>query len=118
VQDAVRLFLWALQPGGHEGNGWALGRPVNDRELEVAVARVPGVDRVNHISLFTQNGDSWTQVTAPGGGSASVTLQPWQLPELLSVVALDTDSVVSDLRGLPNPFAPAAIAVPVVPELC
>ena len=118
VQDATRLFLWALQPGGHDGNGWALGRAVNDRELEVAVARVPGVDRVNHISLFTQNGGAWTQVAAASGGSATITLQSWQLPELLTVVALDTDSVVSDLRGLPNPFAPAAIAVPVVPELC
>jgi predicted phage baseplate assembly protein len=118
VQDALRLFLWALQPGGHDGNGWQLGRAVNDRELEVAVARVPGVAKVNHVSLFTQSGDQWAAVPVASNGSASIALLPWQLPELLTVVALDTEAVVSDLRGLPNPFAPAAIAVPVVPELC
>jgi hypothetical protein len=117
VQDALRVFLWSLQPGGHDGNGWQLGRAVNDRELEVAVARVAGVQRVNHVSLFVQSGSEWSPVPS-SGGTATLTLTPWQLPELLTVVALDTDAVVSDLRALPNPFSPAAIAVPVVPELC
>jgi hypothetical protein len=48
------------------------------------------------------------------------------LPELLSVVAVDTpagssggSSAPGDLSALPNPFADdAAVAVPVVPELC
>jgi hypothetical protein len=117
VQDALRVFLWPLEPGGHDGNGWQLGRAVNDREVEVAVARVAGVERVNHVSLFSQNGNDWTPVPA-SGGTATLTLLPWQLPELLTVIALDTDATVTDLRGLPNPFVPDAVAVPVVPELC
>jgi hypothetical protein len=118
VQDALRVFLWALQPGGHDGNGWTLGRDVNDREIEVAVARVPGVQRVNHISLFTSDGTNWN-LAAPGStGTATISLLDWQLPELLSVIALESDAAITDLRALPNPFSPAAIAVPVVPELC
>jgi predicted phage baseplate assembly protein len=118
VQDALRVFLWPLAPGGHDGNGWTLGRAVNDRELEVAVARVPGVQQVNHISLFTRNGDDWTKVTAANGNAATISLLAWQLPELLAAIVLDTDASVDDLRALPNPFAPDAVAVPVVPELC
>lgn len=118
VQDALRTFLWPLAPGGHDGNGWTLGRAVNDREVEVAVARVAGVQRVNHVSLFTSDGSAWQPVAVGNNGSASITLLPWQLPELLTVVALATEAAVSDLRALPNPFSPAAIAVPVVPELC
>ena len=43
VREALRLFLWPLPPGGPDGSGWPLGRSITDRELEVAVARVPGV---------------------------------------------------------------------------
>jgi hypothetical protein len=45
-------------------------------------------------------------------------LEPWQLPELLGVVAVADEAVPADLRGAPNPFAVVGVAVPVVPELC
>lgn len=134
VRDALRDFLWSLAPGGPEGDGWPLGRTVCDRELEVIVARVPGVNRVNGINLFERHGESWRMVEPSGEkGLAELDLQFWQLPELLTVVvAADDDDPPEDLRGVPDPFADQAgapgmpgepgkgggIAVPVVPEVC
>ena len=46
VTAAIRLHLWALPPGGSDGNGWPLGRAVDDRTIEAVVARVPGVATV------------------------------------------------------------------------
>jgi hypothetical protein len=46
-------------------------------------------------------------------------LEPWQLPELLSVVAVTGDAPPGDLLQVLNPFAAqSAFAVPVVPEVC
>ena len=53
------------------------------------------------------------------GGQQTLNLQPWQLPELLSIVVVEGAEAPTNLRALPNPFAQAnAVAVPVVPELC
>ena len=53
----------------------------------------------------------------------SLRLAAWQLPELLSVVAVDNPAgsggAPGDLAAVPNPFADdTAVAVPVVPEVC
>lgn len=52
VTDALHRFLWPLAPGGPQGQGWPLGRAVRDRELEVLVAHVEGIDTVAGVSLF------------------------------------------------------------------
>ena len=111
---------WRLAPGGLDGQGWPLGRSVRSRELEVEVSRVPGVDEIRGLRLFRQQGRDWQPLPAIAADGAQVlALQPWQLPELLSVVALEGAAAPNDLRALPNPFAEAtAVAVPVVPELC
>lgn len=121
VREALRRFLWALPPGGTDQQGWALGKTVRDRELEVIVSQVAGVNSVSGINLFTRQGDDWRPVPRPDRCTpVEVTLQPWELPELLTVVAVvDDKGAPLDLRGVPNPFASAgAIAVPVVPEVC
>jgi predicted phage baseplate assembly protein len=120
VREALRALLWPLAPGGIDGGGWTLGRAVRSRELEVTVARVDGVDEVSGINLFQRVGDDWQRLSTAAADSAQVlTLQPWQLPELLSVVVAEGPDVPTDLRAVPNPFADAnAVAVPVVPELC
>jgi hypothetical protein len=121
VRDTLRVYLWPLPPGGHENAGWRLGRAVSDRELEVAVARVPGVSEVRGISLFRRQEDEWQRIGTSGrNGCApvSLALDPWQLPELLSVVALEGDEAPEDLSGVPNPFVDQGVAVPVVPEVC
>ncbi len=58
VRQAVRRFLFPLPAGGPTGAGWPLGRDVQDRELYVAVAQVPGVASIAGVSLF-----AWGTVT-------------------------------------------------------
>jgi hypothetical protein len=107
---------------------------VRSRELEVEVSRVPGVDELRGLTLFGraaggsgasgESGDDWRRLpTTAADGAQALDLQRWQLPELLSVVAVavtgEGAAAPTDLRALPNPFAEAgAVAVPVVPELC
>jgi predicted phage baseplate assembly protein len=127
VREALRGYLWPLAPGGPAGGGWPLGRAVSDRELEVVVARVPGVGGVVGANLFKRHGDRWQMVArSHPEGAVAFSLERWQLPELLSVVVIaDGGAVPTDLRGVPDPFAGRAgrgggrgVAVPVVPETC
>ena len=120
IRDALRSLLWPLAPGGIGATGWPLGRAVRSRELEVEVARVDGVDELNGINLFRQNGSDWIMLPSTASDGAQIlSLQPWQLPELLGVIAVEGPDAPTDLRALPNPFADDnAVAVPVVPELC
>ncbi len=120
VREALRRLLWPLPPGGLERAGWPLRRPVRGRELEVEVARVAGVDEIRGLRLFERQDGAWRPL--PGGapgGAQELELQPWQLPELLAVIAVEGDAAPDDPRALPNPHAEAnAVAVPVVPEFC
>ncbi|MFN7121119.1 MAG: putative baseplate assembly protein [Hydrogenophaga sp.] len=124
VREALRRLLWPLAPGGLDGEGWALGRSVRERELEVEVSRVAGVAEVTGLQLFARQGATGQQDWAllprnQAGAQQTLTLQPWQLPELLSIVVIEGAEAPTNLRALPNPFAQAnAVAVPVVPELC
>lgn len=120
VREALRRLLWPLAPGGIGRTGWQLGRAVRSRELEVEVSRVGGVDELRGLNLFRRNGNDWQRLPSIAADGAQILdLQPWQLPELLSVIAVDGPNAPTDLRALPNPFADAsAIAVPAVPELC
>nr|WP_145552513.1 putative baseplate assembly protein [Variovorax boronicumulans] len=120
VREALRRLLWPLAPGGLDGNGWPLGRDVRSRELEVEVSRVAGVQELRGLRMFQRQDDAWQLLpTLAADGAQQLALSPWQLPELLSVIAIKGTSAPTDLRALPNPFADAsAVAVPVVPELC
>ena len=127
VRTTLRRLLWPLAPLGPAGDGWPLGREVRERELEVEVSRVAGVAEVGGLNLFertTVDGKGqWrllTRNTADAGQRLALT--PWQLPELLSVVAVDDadgGGAPGDLSAVANPFADeSAVAVPVVPERC
>jgi hypothetical protein len=136
VRSAVQEFLSPLVPGGSAGTGWMLGRSVQERELSVVVARVTGVSEVIGLNLFQQRSavnsganlsansskrssePRWQRVLPKTNRQAELTLQPWQLPELLSVVVLaDTMPFVElDSRALISDRA--SIPVPVVPEVC
>jgi hypothetical protein len=118
IRDAARQFLWPLPPGGTDGLGWRRGRSVRDREMDVIVARVPGVDTINGVNLFKKQGTAWQLVAkANGTGPAEIPLELWQLPELQQVV------VVTD-GDPPVTIAPSGgsggddVAVPVVPQVC
>ena len=135
VQDAVRAFVWPLLPGGAEGVGWPLGGTVRDREVEVVVARVPGVQMVNGVSLFhTADGkpptaeSNWLLLRpAQSSAPAELTLSAWQLPELLTLMVEAETGVTPDLARLGTVGGTAGtgaggvgggVAVPVVPEVC
>jgi len=133
VRLALRAFLWSLPPGGVQGTGWELGATVLAPQLEVAVARVPGVASVRGVRLFIRRSGAFEPAPAVASGALGVQLQPWQLPELLAVVALSGSDAPEDLRGVADPFASGGtggagsgnagaisggIGIPVVPEVC
>jgi len=117
VSQAIRLHLWPLAPGGPDGQGWPLGRTLDDRLVETCIARVPGVRSVAPVRLFTRRPrGGWQPVAEDRTGRGLIALERWQLPELamLSVSIGDTASAT-----LPPPGASGGgVAVPVVPELC
>jgi predicted phage baseplate assembly protein len=119
IRDALRAVLWPLAPGGPSGAGWPLGRAVRDRELEIAVARIPAVESIAGVSIFRERNSRWQRIVPQGQQAATLTLEGWQLPELLSVVVSPDGVVPDDLTGVPNPFGNRkTFAVPVVPEIC
>jgi hypothetical protein len=117
IKESVKRYLWSLPPDGPLGEGWPLGKKVQDLELEVAVARVSGVRTVGGVNLFIKKNQAWSMVTRSNCKAVDIHLEDWQLPELLSVVVA-TDGVPSnDLRSVPD-TAEGGVAVPVVPEVC
>lgn len=120
VRAALRSMLWPLSPGGpfEDASGWPRGRAVRERELAVAIARVPGVDEVFGVKLFTQGAspDEWELVPPSADGSAEITLTAWQLPELLGLVV--SEGPAPDTLEVPAQLGSGDIPVPVVPEVC
>ena len=118
IRDAARLFLWPLAGGGTDGLGWRLGRTVRDRELDVIVARVPGVDTINGVNLFRKQGSNWQLVPkANGSGPAEIRLDLWQLPQLEQVVVItDGDPPVTVAPS--QDAAGDDVGIPVVPQVC
>jgi hypothetical protein len=124
VRLALRQFLWPLPGGGPQGTGWPLGKMVEDRELELVAARVPGVQSFlgDRLNIFVRNtaGEDWEmKARATPNTLINIPLERWQLPELLSVVVVADDGPPGDLRGVPNPFSEAGgVPIPIVPEVC
>jgi hypothetical protein len=139
VREAVRRFVWPLAPGGPDGVGWPLARAVRDREIEVAVARVTGVNGVLGVNLFRRENGDWRMLVAPR--IAEIPLGKWQLPELLAVVVVADSLPPERITGMPplgtsggvgggaaggggvggaggGGGAGVGVAVPVVPEVC
>ena len=126
VKEALIRALWPLTDGGFDRQGWPLGRALSNRELAVEVARVPGVSEVAGLNLFTKNISSgaWLAVgDSRDGREQNISLERWQLPELLAITAVADDTAsgapLSIVDSSINPAAdPDAVAVPVVPDIC
>ena len=119
VKNELRRFLWPLVGGGpfETMAGWPLKRPVRERELEVVVSRVPGVDEVRGLKVFEQIlGGRWRKKAPGTDGTAEVTLKQWQLPELLKVVVVTEGEAPENLES--SEGSGNEVAIPVVPELC
>ncbi len=130
VELALRNYLWPLAPGGATNQGWPLGRQVRSLELEVIVSQVPGIEEVNGLSLFsptyvTADGvktlTGYTPLAVDANGRSELTLNAWDLPELLQViVAAGPDGSNTAVPTSLTPAAPTdnTVAVPVVPKVC
>ena len=118
VSDAIRQHLWPLPPGGPDGNGWPLGRFVDDRAIETAIGRVPGVRSVAPVHLFGRKSGQtkWTIIPQDATGRVRLNLLSWQLPELAMLAVSDDPNAATTLP--PAGGASSGVAVPVVPKLC
>ena len=121
VAEAIRLHLWPLAPGGPDGAGWPLGRAVDDRMIETAIGRVPGVRAVAPVRLFGRRpGETrWRAVREDSTGRGRLPLLRWQLPELAMLSVSEGDTASATLpAGSSALGASDGVAVPVVPEKC
>lgn len=127
VRQVVQHYFWPLPPYGPAGEGWLLGRSIKDRELEVIVAQVKGVNTVTGVNLFRQQNKLWQIVPRSQQCQAiQIDLEQWQLPELLAVT-VSTDGVIPEtVTGITIGGTGAGteggvgggVALPVVPEIC
>jgi hypothetical protein len=121
VEMALRTYLWPDPPGFTSQQGWPLGRTVRSLELDVIVSQVAGVVEVNGLVLYTPLSSGGYQALTPdASGNTEITLQSWQLPELLQVlVTAGTDgSGVQPADLTPTVQTDDTVAVPVVPPVC
>jgi hypothetical protein len=120
VKERLYAHLWPLAPGGAEGTGWALGRAVRNLELEVEIARIPGVRTTQGVNLFTVGETGFRRVaTQAASGQQVLTMAEWQLPELLSVeIAVDALAAPATLTAAGTGSGARAVGVPVVPGVC
>lgn len=121
IENALRLFLAPVAPGGRDGNGWGLGRTVTNLELEVVVARLQGIEAVYGVNLFERanTGNGWSLRPQEGSGLQSVTLEAWMLPELAEVVvALDASAAPGTVESAAGGASGGGTPIPVVPEMC
>lgn len=117
VKQALRDFLSPLH-GGRDEQGWPLGLPVLQRELEAIVARVEGVRLVNTLSLGTVISAS---DPTPVNYVPQVTLGRLELPRLAGMEVMTGAAVaLEQLRSAPS-AAPADIRfapIPIIPDRC
>lgn len=112
VERNLLMSLWALPPGGFAGKGWPMGRELDANELRTIAARTTGVLAVNHLRLYHQlpNG-TWSE-------TQKLSLQAYQLPELMEVHVEDGEQQPSVPQLIAQPLAENGVAVPVIPDFC
>ena len=107
VTQRLNVYLSSLPPGGPDGAGWPLNKPVLEKDLEAVVTRVSGVEYVNALNFSVQ--DNLT------------TLSGLQLPILagLSVTAGDADPLSAVMGGAGGSGgAGRSVPVPVTKSRC
>ena len=120
VRTALQIHCHPLAPGGRQGAGWALGDAVREGELEVVVARVPGVAVVGGVRVFRQGGkQDWHLASRDARAQTRLDLARWQLPELQEVIVEDADAPSEDGTAFTTVADDGLlIAIPTVPGRC
>jgi hypothetical protein len=125
VRAAIRRHVWPLPPGGPDGDGWPLGRPVDNREVEVVAARVEGVAATTDVRLFEAEPTSlgtgrvrWREIAAGPDGRVRRAFERYQLPELLALAVVDGDTAPVPDDAMRARDDGGGAGVPIVPEVC
>jgi hypothetical protein len=85
------------------------------------VSQVPGVIEVDGLELFIPlSAGGYQQLPTDASGKSTLTLDTWQLPEVLAVVvAAGPDGNQVDVPPLTAPVeSDPTVAVPIVPTVC
>lgn len=106
VELILRQYLAAVPPHGPKGHGWPLGRAVRRAELEAVAVQVDGVDYLQGLKLAEKG-------AAP---TEQVTLQRWQVPEVVEVTVVQGQPLPPGQPVVPPP--PDTRPVPMPPDVC
>lgn len=107
VELVVRQYLAPLPPYGPDGRGWPLGRRVHGPELMAAALQVEGVEFLEGDGLTVAGQDDageWVEGT--------VTLAPWEVPELSEITVVEGSPMPPGVAITPPP-PPEGTPVPV-----
>ncbi len=120
LRAALYGFYWPLKGGGRDGAGWPLGQAVFNLETELIVTRVPGVRSSAGASIFSMGLAGFQSVPKdPNTGTQSLSLQAWQLPELMQLdIAVGATAPPNALSDGTASAGTGGTAIPVVPEVC
>lgn len=107
VEKILRQYLAPVPPYGPDGGGWTLGRAVRRAELEAVAAQVDGVEYVQGLKLAEEGATAPTEL---------VTLQRWEVPEVLDVTVVPGPPLAPGVQVEPQP--PSTTPVPLPPDVC
>ena len=107
VELILRQYLAPVPPYGPDGGGWPLGRAVRRAELEAVAVQVDGVDYLQGLKLAEKGA---------AGTIELVTLQRWQVPEVVDVTVVPGPPLPPGQPVEPTP--PVTTPVPMPPDVC
>lgn len=107
VELLLRQYLAPVPPYGPDGGGWPLGRAVRRAELEAVAVQVDGVEYLQGLKLAEKGAAGPTEL---------VTLQRWEVPEVVDVTVVPGPPLAP---GVPvDPPPPDTTPVPMPPDVC
>jgi hypothetical protein len=107
VELILRQYLAPVPPYGPDGGGWPLGRAVRRAELEAVAVQVDGVDYLQGLKLAEKGAAGTTEL---------VTLQRWEVPEVVDVTVVPGAPLPPGQPVEPTP--PGTTPVPMPPDVC
>ncbi len=112
VELILRQYLAPVPPGGPEGGGWPRGRTVRRQELEAIAVQVEGVEYLQGLALAEPDG---TPNPTP---SDTVTLERWEVPELVQITVVEGAPLVPGQPYVPPAPADDKSLAPIPADVC